>query len=333
MFAYIHIHACLPTYLHAYIQIIHTYIHTYIHTFIHTYRYKSAEESGHKSCHTCKLIHTYIHAYMHTCIHEYIHTDIHDNIHTNIYIYEHWCVRLCVCVCVNVCASIYIYIYIYIHTCIHLQEKAATKRAYSLLEQSICAMSFSSNKDVGGMAQMQRLMVAALLTKTGEQHVYVSTAPKRVYACMQFVYLYLLLQNMCMHACTLYISCCKTYTWTHARPLTCWLDSWPQYPSSGQSPENEICQREVAAALESVLPRANLHAFTSLEYRCCFVHVCMCRLFLHPSKDYICLTGVGVCAYVRVHVCVYALADRTYVCSIFCTHVMLFEMHIYVYVW
>lgn len=35
---------------------------------------------------------------------------------------------------------------------------------------------------------------------------------------------------------------------------------------AGQNPDNETFQREVGAALESVLPRANLHPFTTLEY-------------------------------------------------------------------
>jgi hypothetical protein len=80
------------------------------------------------------------------------------------------------------------------------KEKASTKRAYSLLEQSICAAQFTSTKDVSGMGQMHRLIIAALLTRTG------------------------------------------------------------------QNPSNEVFQREVAAALESVLPRANLFPFTTLEY-------------------------------------------------------------------
>jgi hypothetical protein len=80
------------------------------------------------------------------------------------------------------------------------KERAATKRSYSVIEQAICALKLQSTKDVGGMGQMNRLIVAALLTKTG------------------------------------------------------------------QSTQNEVYQKEVAAALESVLPRANLHAFTSLAY-------------------------------------------------------------------
>lgn len=80
------------------------------------------------------------------------------------------------------------------------KEKASTKRAYSLLEQSICAAQFQSTKDVSGMGQMHRLIIAALLTRTG------------------------------------------------------------------QNPSNEVFQREVAAALESVLPRANLFPFTTLDY-------------------------------------------------------------------
>jgi hypothetical protein len=80
------------------------------------------------------------------------------------------------------------------------KERAAAKRAYSLVEQSICALKLQSSKDVGGMSQLQRLFVAALLTKTG------------------------------------------------------------------QSVQNEVYQKEVGAGLESVLPRANLHAFTSLDY-------------------------------------------------------------------
>ena len=35
---------------------------------------------------------------------------------------------------------------------------------------------------------------------------------------------------------------------------------------TGQSTQNELYQKEVAAALESVLPRANLHAFAALDY-------------------------------------------------------------------
>jgi len=80
------------------------------------------------------------------------------------------------------------------------KERAASKRSYSVIEQSICALKLQSTKDVGGMGQMHRLIVAALLTKTG------------------------------------------------------------------QSTQNEVYQKEVAASLESVLPRANLHAFTSLAY-------------------------------------------------------------------
>ena len=80
------------------------------------------------------------------------------------------------------------------------KDRAAAKRSYSVIEQSICALKLQSTKDVGGMGQMHRLIVAALLTKTG------------------------------------------------------------------QSTQNEVYQKEVAAALESVLPRANLHAFTSLAY-------------------------------------------------------------------
>jgi len=80
------------------------------------------------------------------------------------------------------------------------KERAAAKRSYSVIEQSICALKLQSTKDVGGMGQLHRLIVAALLTKTG------------------------------------------------------------------QSTQNEVYQKEVAAALESVLPRANLHAFTSLAY-------------------------------------------------------------------
>lgn len=80
------------------------------------------------------------------------------------------------------------------------KEKAGTKRAYSLLEQSICATTLQSTKDVSGMGQMHRLIIAALLTRTG------------------------------------------------------------------QNPSNEVFQREVAAALESVLPRANLFPFTTLDY-------------------------------------------------------------------
>ena len=48
------------------------------------------------------------------------------------------------------------------------KERAAAKRAYSLIEQSICALKLQSAKDVGGMSQMHRLFVAALLTKTGQ---------------------------------------------------------------------------------------------------------------------------------------------------------------------
>lgn len=80
------------------------------------------------------------------------------------------------------------------------KERAAAKRSYSVIEQSICALKLASTKDVGGMGQMHRLIIAALLTKTG------------------------------------------------------------------QNTQNEVYQKEVAAALESVLPRANLHAFTSLAY-------------------------------------------------------------------
>mmetsp|Transcript_58570 Transcript_58570/g.137604 ORF Transcript_58570/g.137604 Transcript_58570/m.137604 type:complete len:640 (-) Transcript_58570:336-2255(-) len=80
------------------------------------------------------------------------------------------------------------------------KDRATRKRGYNIIEQSICAMKLQSAKDVGGMGQIHRLIVAALLTQTG------------------------------------------------------------------QAPQNEIYQKEVAAALESVLPRANLHAFTSLAY-------------------------------------------------------------------
>ena len=80
------------------------------------------------------------------------------------------------------------------------KDRAAAKRSYGVIEQSICALKLQSTKDVGGMGQMHRLIVAALLTKTG------------------------------------------------------------------QSTQNQVYQKEVAAALESVLPRANLHAFTSLSY-------------------------------------------------------------------
>eukprot|EP00283_Hemiselmis_rufescens_P013209 CAMPEP_0173440656 /NCGR_PEP_ID=MMETSP1357-20121228/23346_1 /TAXON_ID=77926 /ORGANISM="Hemiselmis rufescens, Strain PCC563" /LENGTH=384 /DNA_ID=CAMNT_0014406173 /DNA_START=46 /DNA_END=1197 /DNA_ORIENTATION=+ len=80
------------------------------------------------------------------------------------------------------------------------KDKAGTNRAYSLLEQSICATKLASTKDVAGMGQMHRLIIAALLTRTG------------------------------------------------------------------QNPSNEVFQREVAAALESVLPRANLYPFTALDY-------------------------------------------------------------------
>ena len=80
------------------------------------------------------------------------------------------------------------------------KDRAAAKRSYGVIEQSICAVKLQSTKDVGGMGQMHRLIVAALLTKTG------------------------------------------------------------------QSTQNQVYQKEVAAALESVLPRANLHAFTSLSY-------------------------------------------------------------------
>jgi len=80
------------------------------------------------------------------------------------------------------------------------KDKAGMKRAYSVLEQSICALKFASSKDVGAMGQMQRLITAALLTQ------------------------------------------------------------------SGQSAENDIFQREVGAGLESVLPRANIHPFTTLDY-------------------------------------------------------------------
>eukprot|EP00284_Hemiselmis_tepida_P016894 CAMPEP_0174929332 /NCGR_PEP_ID=MMETSP1355-20121228/27143_1 /TAXON_ID=464990 /ORGANISM="Hemiselmis tepida, Strain CCMP443" /LENGTH=635 /DNA_ID=CAMNT_0016175527 /DNA_START=27 /DNA_END=1931 /DNA_ORIENTATION=- len=80
------------------------------------------------------------------------------------------------------------------------KDKAGTNRAYSLLEQSICATTLASTKDVAGMGQMHRLIIAALLTRTG------------------------------------------------------------------QNPSNEVFQREVAAALESVLPRANLYPFTALDY-------------------------------------------------------------------
>jgi hypothetical protein len=80
------------------------------------------------------------------------------------------------------------------------KDRAAAKRSYSVIEQSICALKLQSTKDVGGMGQMHRLIVAALLTKTK------------------------------------------------------------------QSTQDQVYQKEVAAALESVLPRANLHAFTSLAY-------------------------------------------------------------------
>jgi hypothetical protein len=80
------------------------------------------------------------------------------------------------------------------------KSQSTAKRAYSLIEQSICLLKLSGPKDVGGMGHLHRLIIAALLTKTG------------------------------------------------------------------QDAQNELYQKEVAAALESVLPRANLHAFAALDY-------------------------------------------------------------------
>lgn len=65
------------------------------------------------------------------------------------------------------------------------QDKATSKRGYSLLEQSICAMQLTSSKDVGGMGQMHRLIIAALLTKTGATHslacYFKANTAKRMY--------------------------------------------------------------------------------------------------------------------------------------------------------
>jgi len=80
------------------------------------------------------------------------------------------------------------------------KERADAKRKYTVIEQSICAVKMQHAKDVATMGHLHKLIIAALLTKTG------------------------------------------------------------------QDPQSEIYQKEVAAALESVLPRANLHAFSSLPY-------------------------------------------------------------------
>uniref|UniRef100_A0A7S4M138 Cilia- and flagella-associated protein 206 n=1 Tax=Guillardia theta TaxID=55529 RepID=A0A7S4M138_GUITH len=80
------------------------------------------------------------------------------------------------------------------------KERADSKRKYTVIEQSICAVKLQHAKDVATMGQLHKLIIAALLTKTG------------------------------------------------------------------QDPQSEVYQKEVAAALESVLPRANLHAFSSLPY-------------------------------------------------------------------
>eukprot|EP00961_Rhodomonas_salina_P144476 1945576-Rhodomonas_salina.3 len=47
------------------------------------------------------------------------------------------------------------------------KDRATRKRGYNIIEQSICAMKLQSAKDVGGMGQIHRLIVAALLTQTG----------------------------------------------------------------------------------------------------------------------------------------------------------------------
>ena len=71
-------------YIHAYIQVIHTYVYTYIHIYIHTYIITYI----HTSMHTYICVCIYIYTYMTTCtyiltyIHKYIQTYIHAYIHT-----------------------------------------------------------------------------------------------------------------------------------------------------------------------------------------------------------------------------------------------------------
>ena len=102
-------HACIQTYIHAYIHYIH-YIHYiqymhYIH-YIHYIRcihYIHYIHTLHK-LHTLHTLHTYITyiayityiTYIHTCIrtyiHSYIHTFIHSYIHTFIHTYLYTCI-------------------------------------------------------------------------------------------------------------------------------------------------------------------------------------------------------------------------------------------------